>query len=66
MPIKIIEKRDAANIGIATIICFLFLKTAKAFTENHNVWLNVIAFAGGFIVYWAVIILEEKLLRKKL
>lgn len=27
---------------------FLFLKTAKVFTENYNVWLNAIAFVGGY------------------
>ena len=65
MPIKIIERRDAVNIGVAAFACFLFLKIAKLFVVNHNVWLNVLPFIGGFLTYWAVIILEEKFFGKK-
>lgn len=64
MPIKIIEKRDAVNIGVAAVICFFFLKAAKLFVANHNVWLSVLPFIGGFLIYWSVIILEKKLLGK--
>lgn len=64
MPIKIIEKRDVVNIGVAAVVCFFFLKTARLLVANHNVWLNVLPFIGGFLIYWAFIILEEKLFRK--
>lgn len=64
MPIKIIEKRDAVNIGVAAVICFFFLRIAKLLVANHNVWLSVLPFIGGFLIYWAIIILEEKIFRK--
>lgn len=65
MPIKVIEKRDVIFIGIAAIVCFLFLRISKLLVSEYNIWINIFPFIGGFLVYWTTISIEERMYKRK-